>query len=272
MNSFRYCLVCGLSPHSIAVCGDPQIRRTWNHLFRIVDLRLLADEALENLDDVRSFLEIEAAVHLVPAIGVQYADSNINDSREDHITHILDRVRFEVLFVNELSIEMREQYLREQYANLYRDVPMIIPQDIELVRDDWQEEYQEQQLPARSMATEIITLFMAEPPSVECPICFEDTDFNNINRTKCNHDFCHSCLLLHIASKMSCPLCREHINHIQVKSHEQSNAIVETSRMYYQRLDSDSDYDDMPELIEDEDAPIIYTYYIGYHHGAIQEN
>jgi hypothetical protein len=167
---------------------------------------------------------------------------------------------------------MREHYLQQQYPNIYRDVPIIheiIPQDIEVIP----EECQEQQLPPRSMATEILTLFMDEPPPVECPICFEDTDFNEINRTKCNHDFCHSCLLLHMASKMTCPLCREHINHIQVKSHEQSDAIVETSRMYYQRLDSDSDYNDMPELIEDEDedAPIIYNYAIGYH-GAIQEN
>jgi hypothetical protein len=27
---------------------------------------------------------------------------------------------------------------------------------------------------------------------------------------------------------------------------------METSRIYYERLDSDSDYDDLPELVEDE--------------------
>jgi len=265
MNSLRYCLVCGLEPHSIAECRDPQIRQTWNYLFRIIDLRLLPDEALENLDDVRSFLEIEAAVHLIPAIGVQYAESNITDSREDHITHILDRVRFEVLFVNELSIEERERYLQEQYPNIYRDVFTIInPQNIEVIPEEWQPECQEEPS-ERSMTTEIITLFMDEPPPVECPICFEETDFNKVNQTKCKHDFCHSCLILHMSTKMTCPLCRKHINRIQVKSQEQSDTIMEISRIYYQRLDSDSDYDDLPELVEDDEDQTLSLIQQTYH-------
>jgi hypothetical protein len=257
MNSLRYCLVCGLAPHSILECRDPQIRHTWNYLIRLIDLRLLVDEALENLDDVRSFLEIEAAVNLVPAIGVQYAESNINDSIEDHITHILNRVRFEVLFVNELSLEMRERYLQEQYPTIYRDVPTVIreilPQDIEVIPEERQEE---PPLSENSMTVEILVLFIDEPPPVECPICLEYIAFNEINRTKCNHEFCHSCLLRHISTKMTCPLCRKYINGVQVKSQTQSSSIMEICDAYYRRLDSDfdSDYDDMPALIDYEDG------------------
>jgi hypothetical protein len=207
------------------------------------------DEAIGNLEDVRSFLEIEAAFHLIPALGVQYADSDESDSREDHITHILNRVRFEVLFVNELSLEMRERYLQQQYPDIYQDfhqdfhtpstaIHEIVPQDIEVIRED------------RKTTIEIIVLSTDEPPPppVECPICLEDTVFNEINKTYCKHEFCHSCLLRHMTTNMTCPLCREYINHVRVTSNEQSQAITQSCMAYYEKFD-ESDYDDLPELI-----------------------
>lgn len=260
MNSLRYCSVCGLEPHSIAQCRDPQIKAIWDTIFRLADLE--SPEAIHNLDDVRSFLEIEVESRLLRAVGVQYAGSQENDSLDDHITHIIDNIQNEIDVVYDMTLEMRNQYLCNQYPDIYQLIPP-------------QEERQEEEC---GITIEIVLSFVPETKVIECPVCFEDTTFHSINKTKCQHEFCHSCLIRHMSTNMTCPLCRTYINHLQVKSVIQKDAIGEACSLYYQQFDSSSDYDDLPDLIDIDDEyipPPIFqriTHDIGYPIESNQEN
>lgn len=48
----------------------------------------------------------------------------------------------------------------------------------------------------------------------ECPICFSETDLENIIKTGCNHQFCKNCVFQYMRSEsynnheLSCPMCR----------------------------------------------------------------
>jgi hypothetical protein len=51
----------------------------------------------------------------------------------------------------------------------------------------------------------------------ECPVCLENLQYNNIQKTNCNHEFCKECLTNTIKSYVNrrnnakCPLCRSNI-------------------------------------------------------------
>ena len=51
----------------------------------------------------------------------------------------------------------------------------------------------------------------------ECPVCLENLQYNNIQKTNCNHEFCKECLTNTIKSygnrrnNAKCPLCRSNI-------------------------------------------------------------
>jgi hypothetical protein len=54
----------------------------------------------------------------------------------------------------------------------------------------------------------------------ECPICFNEVTYENIQKTNCNHEFCKECLTKTIKgfanrrSKSKCPICRMNIETI----------------------------------------------------------
>jgi hypothetical protein len=249
MDYLRYCYVCGIERHSYAECRAPLIKETWANIFRLANL--YSDDAIHEIEYIREFLEMEIDIYLIAAIGVQYAGSNENDSVEDHITHILDRINVEIDILCHMSFEMRAQYLHQHYPEIFHDIPQIIPQDIELIPN-------EERIQQRSIMVEIVYSFIPEEREriIECPICFEDKNWLCINTTNCKHDFCHYCLSLHMTTKMTCPLCRTNINRVQVKSLDEQSGIQNACSVFYYNVDNDSDYDDLPELIDDTESDI----------------
>ena len=43
---------------------------------------------------------------------------------------------------------------------------------------------------------------------MQCPICLDVIESNNIDRINCGHTFCYTCINEWLRSKNSCPLCR----------------------------------------------------------------
>lgn len=238
MESLRCCSVCG-GLHSVLQCRDPRIRETWNDIFCHLNLR--CPTAIEYVDDIRDFLEIEVPFQIIPALGVQYGTSDISDSFEDHITDILNSVRFEIEMVNTLSVEMREQYLQREYPEIYRSVAENI--------EDVEEE---------PINIQRYSLLFDNPednpdsnPDIECPICLENIEFSLINQTNCQHEFCHSCLLRHITTKTKCPLCRTEVSTICVRSIEQSDDMNAAFKSTQRQVElDDDDTDDATPLVE----------------------
>lgn len=52
---------------------------------------------------------------------------------------------------------------------------------------------------------------------IECPICLDEIDNDNICRTECNHQFCTECLTKWLLEKkkLTCPSCRERVKSYQ---------------------------------------------------------
>ena len=222
MDIFRACSICGGYFHNVSRCSDPRIHQTWNYIFYIINLR--SPDAMEYLDDARTFLETDVSSNIITAIGIQYANSDNSNSREDHITYILNRVRVEIEMVNELSFDMREEYLQREYPSV-RDDDMVLQHNINIQQYSLDHKKQD----------------------IECPICLEDTEFSMVNQTNCEHKFCHTCLLNHMKTKTNCPLCRTEITTIDVKSVGQCDDMNIACRRIY-------DDDDVPDLIDvDED-------------------
>tara|TARA_B100000900_G_C20567628_1_gene711830 strand:- start:1357 stop:1638 length:282 start_codon:yes stop_codon:yes gene_type:complete len=76
------------------------------------------------------------------------------------------------------------------------------------------------------------------PINENCPICFKTIQNRVI--TPCNHQFCGLCLtnwmiisrnnkyksILYHKTPVSCPLCRESIENIKIKTYEKQRTIV----------------------------------------------
>ena len=52
---------------------------------------------------------------------------------------------------------------------------------------------------------------------IECPICLNEIESDNICRTECNHQFCTECLTKWLLEKkkLTCPSCRERVKSYQ---------------------------------------------------------
>lgn len=55
-----------------------------------------------------------------------------------------------------------------------------------------------------------------EEESIECSICYDEISKNNKVRLNCNHEFCGSCIAIHIkktpSANVKCPMCRTDIS------------------------------------------------------------
>lgn len=272
MEYFVCCSVCGCF-HSVSHCRDRQIRETWNSIF--YRLNLCSPHAIDYIDDVRCFLEMEVPHHIIPALGIQYAGSNISDSREDHITYILERIRIEIETVNTLSLPMRDEYLRREYPDIYGSSPLITPfrveneesnqsisfispQEMEILNDKWGITENNVIVQPHPSLFDNQTENKYNNQNTECPICLETIEFSLINHTNCQHKFCHSCLLRNMTVNMNCPLCRTDITNIYVKTEKQSDDMIQACNSNRRRVDSN--YDDVPDLIDSDDVPHLIDY------------
>ena len=72
---------------------------------------------------------------------------------------------------------------------------------------------------------------------MECSICLEEITYNeNFSITPCKHIFCFNCITKSLKKNQNCPCCRAELI----------------------KLDLDSDYDDLPDLIDDNDDSLEY--------------
>ena len=53
--------------------------------------------------------------------------------------------------------------------------------------------------------------------AIECPVCYEDIVPDNVRMTSCQHKFCSDCISHALKTKLSCPMCREHVSCIIIK-------------------------------------------------------
>mmetsp|Transcript_47741 Transcript_47741/g.120177 ORF Transcript_47741/g.120177 Transcript_47741/m.120177 type:complete len:155 (+) Transcript_47741:21-485(+) len=60
----------------------------------------------------------------------------------------------------------------------------------------------------------------------ECPICLVGYAQNARYVTNCQHEFCHDCLLKHLKTKNTCPLCRAIVKEAKVVSSFLHNDLV----------------------------------------------
>jgi len=93
--------------------------------------------------------------------------------------------------------------------------------------------------------------------NIECPICYETTEQKYVNKTNCDHEYCHGCFTTHLINKNNCPLCRGHILWVDVKSNEQ----IDNIRTTLQNRDMEIDNDSLPALISDSDFDSDYELY-----------
>ena len=60
---------------------------------------------------------------------------------------------------------------------------------------------------------------------IECPICMNDINTDDICKTECNHEYCYDCLNQWLNISDNCPNCRESIKTFKYKD--------ETNRILY---------------------------------------
>ncbi len=63
----------------------------------------------------------------------------------------------------------------------------------------------------------------------ECPICYENMEINNYIFTPCSHIFCVKCLATHLRQKQECPICRNHLQDINLPRRDDDVDDIETN-------------------------------------------
>jgi len=172
----------------------------WIHTLDLANINVMNHETLleENLENVRRYLQNDISPTLLQVLGFQYLNLDPNQlySSQMIIENILNFIR-SVWAVSTVSstVEM------EMSSRGVGVLPLVLCLESN-------QELQEQ---------------------IECPICFESRTRMNINKTGCQHEFCHTCIVRHLTRNLACPLCRATIKTVEVKDVEQYDAVKNTN-------------------------------------------
>jgi len=108
----------------------------------------------------------------------------------------------------------------------------------------------------------------------ECPVCFDKLTTKNFTITKCNHEFCTTCILKCAAKNGQCPLCRTELSeNILTKIFKDSKEII-----IKKALDDFGILDRFPDMLDDDDFKIkiiedfVYFSHLILHHSMEQLN
>jgi hypothetical protein len=235
MTTTTCCSFCDEPGHNIRTCTDYRIENGWREILRRADfIRGLDDEGLENvIHSLQTFPPL-----LLTAVAVKYAQSYANDSMETKLNNIRLWIQHETARYESLSQEDKFAYLHWLDPGTYLPDGTIIPHDDdvpELVTDD---EDEDDFIPVNDInpvSTHLIEPFLLCIESAdelaeqcECPICFEeDRTLLDMNTTSCEHSFCHSCIMRHLRTKDSCPMCRTTVRTLQVRQAEHYDEVKE---------------------------------------------
>ena len=120
-----------------------------------------------------------------------------------------DRVRFQKFLMN-------QQYIHSlPNAQVDDDIQQMLDY---LVDNHWESESEffiEDAIPEDANPNPNPVLIRVKP-GIECPLCYEDTLFEDTVNTECNHSFCYHCVIQMMKKKedAGCPLCRRPIEEI----------------------------------------------------------
>lgn len=54
--------------------------------------------------------------------------------------------------------------------------------------------------------------------AIECPVCYENIEAEKVHMTQCDHKFCYDCISHALKTNNTCPLCREEVSSLTVKT------------------------------------------------------
>jgi hypothetical protein len=179
---------------------------------------------------MRNLIETDALddPHLIRAISIHYCQQRPTASISRHIDSIVDRIATEVIHVNQLDEEQREEWCLnvtnmtisewQDYENeLYDD-----PEDRIALQAAYEADTDTKKYPVY----DIILKTDCEPSECheECAICQEEKPSDRFDKTQCGHSFCQECISTHLETKRynraTCPLCRTDIMSLETTNQQ----------------------------------------------------